>query len=257
MRPQPRGDHVGHRGLHAGERAGEVDRDDAVPDLGRDVEPADRTTRRRRSVTRISTGPSSARTLRESGVDRRPVGHVDLDGHRRAAGGRDLVGGRARGRAVAVEDRDAVAVGDEPLGDAEADARRAAGDDGDRLIDGASHRRSNSRWTFVRPRRIHVGSYSKRRASAGPWCSSDRRMSCIRSRMRSRLTRPSTRASGPPGHEWAPRPKAMWACGVGPVDAELGRALEAPRIAVGRAVEQHHRRAGRDVDAADGGGRGG
>ena len=40
--------------------------------------------------------------------------------------------------------------------------------------------------------------------------------------------------------------------GVGPIDVELGRALEAPRVAVGRAVEQHHRGAGRDVDAADG-----
>ena len=35
------------------------------------------------------------------------------------------------------------------------------------------------------------------------------------------------------------------------VDAELGRALEAPGVAVGGAVEQHHRRARRDVDAAD------
>ena len=85
-------------------------------------------------------------------------------------------------------------------------------------------------------------------------------MSRIRSRMRSRLTRPSARASGPPGHEWAPRPNAMWACALGAVDAELGRALEPPRVAVGGAVEQHHRRAGRDVDAADRrrrGGRGG
>ena len=37
----------------------------------------------------------------------------------------------------------------------------------------------------------------------------------MRSRMRSRLTRPSARASGPPGQEWAPRPKAMWACALG------------------------------------------
>ena len=35
------------------------------------------------------------------------------------------------------------------------------------------------------------------------------------------------------------------------VDAELGRALEAPRIAVGGTVEQHHRRARGDVDTAD------
>ena len=39
--------------------------------------------------------------------------------------------------------------------------------------------------------------------------------------------------------------------GVGPVDAELGRALEPPGVAVGGAVEQHDRRAGRDVDATD------
>src|SRR6187431_2995660 len=35
------------------------------------------------------------------------------------------------------------------------------------------------------------------------------------------------------------------------VDAELGRALEAPRIAVGGPVEQHHRRSRGDVDTAD------
>ena len=38
---------------------------------------------------------------------------------------------------------------------------------------------------------------------------------CIRSRTRSRLTRPSDRARGAPGHEWLPRPKAMWACALG------------------------------------------
>jgi hypothetical protein len=32
---------------------------------------------------------------------------------------------------------------------------------------------------------------------------------------------------------------------------ELGRALEPPGIAVRRAVQHHHRRAGRDVDPAD------
>ena len=82
------GDHVGHGGLHARERAGEVDRDDPVPDLGRDVEQRSRTTRCPALVTRISTGPSSARTRSNAGVDRRPVGDVDLDGDRRAAAGR-------------------------------------------------------------------------------------------------------------------------------------------------------------------------
>ena len=115
-------------------------------------------------VTRISTGPSSARTSANAGVDRRPVGDVDLDRQRRAAGGRELVGGRLRGRAVTVEDGHAVTVGDEPPGDAEADARGPTGDDGDAAhrpvladVRGASTG-SNSRCTFVRPRRIHVGS---------------------------------------------------------------------------------------------------
>ena len=40
-------------------------------------------------------------------------------------------------------------------------------------------------------------------------------MSRIRSRMRSMLTRPSARANGPPGQEWAPRPKAMCSLALG------------------------------------------
>ena len=70
-------------------------------------------------------------------------------------------------------------------------------------------------------------------------------MSRMRSRMRSRLTRPSARASGPPGHEWTPRPKAMWAWALGRSTRNSCGALEAPGVAVGGAVEQHHRRAGR------------
>ena len=44
----------------------------------------------------------------------------------------------------------------------------------------------------------------------------------------------------------------MCDCAFGAVDPELGRALEPPRVAVGGAVQQHHGRARRDVDAADG-----
>ena len=109
-------------------------------------------------VTRISTGPSSARTRANAGVDRRPVGDVDLDGDRRAAGGGELVGGRLGAGAVAVEERDAVAVGGELLGDAEPDARRAAGDDGDAAHRGSPPTGVNSRCSSVRPRRTHVGS---------------------------------------------------------------------------------------------------
>ena len=39
-------------------------------------------------------------------------------------------------------------------------------------------------------------------------------MSCMRSRMRSRLMRPSDRANGAPGHEWLPRPNAMCDCAL-------------------------------------------
>ena len=76
-------------------------------------------------------------------------------------------------------------------------------------------------------------------------------MSRIRSRMRSRLTRSSARASGPPGQVCGPRPKATWFRTLSRSRVELGGALEPSGIAVGGAVEQHHRRPGRDLDAAD------
>jgi hypothetical protein len=38
---------------------------------------------------------------------------------------------------------------------------------------------------------------------------------------------------------------------IRPVDPEVGRALEPSRIPVGRTVEQHDRRPGRDLDPAD------
>ena len=107
-------------------------------------------------VTRISTGPSSARTVVERGVDRGAVGDVDLDASAGAPRARSSAAG-APPRAVEVEQRDAVAVGGEPRGDAEPDARRAAGDDRD-AAHGAPPPASNSRCSSLRPRRIHVGS---------------------------------------------------------------------------------------------------
>ena len=75
---------------------------------------------------RAEPGPE----LLDRGVDRGPVGHVRGQADGRAAGGGDL-GRRARGGvAVAVEDPDREAVGGEPLGDGEPDARAAPGDDG-------------------------------------------------------------------------------------------------------------------------------
>jgi hypothetical protein len=71
--------------------------------------------------------------------------------------GVNVLGRRLGRRSVAIEDGDAVAVGGEPAGDAEPDAGRAPGDDGD-----AAHRFSsagaNSRCSSVRPRWIQVGS---------------------------------------------------------------------------------------------------
>ena len=74
----------------------------------------------------------------------------------------------------------------------------------------------------------------------------------IRSRMRSIETRPSTRASGPPGQEWTPRAKAMCSrtflrrrsnsCGF---SNRRGSRLAAPG-------SDHHHGAGGQVDAADG-----
>ena len=99
-------------------------------------------------------------------------------------------------------------------------------------------------WSSWRPRRTQVGSYSNRRSPAGPWCSSESRMSRIRSRMRSRLIRPSARASGPARAGVDAATECDVLLGVRPVEPELGRALEAPWVTVGRAVEQHHRRPG-------------
>jgi hypothetical protein len=72
----------------------------------------------------------------------------------------------------------------------------------------------------------------------------------IRSRISSMLIRPSARARGPPGQERAPTEGDV-GLGVGPVQVEVVRALEATRVAVGGAVEQHHRRPRGDVDPAD------
>ena len=82
-------------------------------------------------VTRISTGPSSARTSANPASTDAAVGDVDLDGRAPSRRRRSSRGRRLGRRAVAVEEGDAVAVGGELAGDAEADARGAAGDDGD------------------------------------------------------------------------------------------------------------------------------
>ncbi len=82
-------------------------------------------------VTRISTEAELRSDLVEAGGDRRPVGDVDVDGDGAWRPPAQLVGRRLGRGSVAVEDGDPVAVGGEPAGDAEADPRCPAGDDGD------------------------------------------------------------------------------------------------------------------------------
>src|SRR5207248_8579466 len=88
----------------------------------------------------------------ERGVDRTAIGDVHLDGD-----GAHLAGFLLRRRAVQVQDRDLVPVGDELTGDAQPDAGGATGDDGD-AIHRVPSTGSNSRYSLVRPRRIQVGS---------------------------------------------------------------------------------------------------
>ena len=180
---------------------------------------------------------------------------------------------RARGRA---QDRRAPAAGGRGDEAGAEPAPRAGGARDDRLRDGvrdasrstrptsaptsttssAVNRASggvNSRWSAAAGR---GGCTSARTRSGGrrrgPCSASEIRMSVMRSRMRSMLTR----AFG------AGERRARDTCGrrdrtrcAGARSArstsELVGVLEAARVAVGGAVEHHHRRAGRDVDAAD------
>ena len=57
-------------------------------------------------VTMISTGPSSARTRRERGVDRGPVADVDRHGDRRRAARLQVLRALLGGVAVEIEHRD-------------------------------------------------------------------------------------------------------------------------------------------------------
>ena len=206
--------------MDTGERAGQVDLDDPVPALGRDVE--DRGEgfdpgAGDEDLDRAELLPDAL----EPGLDRRPVADVGFDGKNGRAPASQLVGGGLR--PLVVDDGDAMTVVDEGPGHAETDSRAPAGDDGDaahRLASGTS----NWRWSRDSPRRrIQVGSYRKCRAPGGPWCSSERRMFLVRSRMRSMLMRPSApQRQRAPGQEWAPRPKATW-------DWTLGRSARNSR----------------------------
>ena len=192
-------------------------------------------------VTRISTGPSSLRTRANAASTEPRSATSTSTATRRVPAGAQLGGGRLGGRAVPVEDRDAVAVAASCCGDAEADAGRTTGDDGD-----AAHRAASTR----RELEVQLGEaaqdpgrlVAEAASAGGPWCSSDRRMSRMRSRMRSRLIRPSARASGRTRAGMGPAPERDVAPRRSPVDVELGRAFEPLGVTVRGAVEQHHRR---------------
>ena len=80
-------------------------------------------------VTSAATGPSSERTCVEGAAHRGPIRDVDPVGDRLDALLAEL-GGALFGRlAVEVEQSNAVAVGPEPPGDAQADTRRGPGHD--------------------------------------------------------------------------------------------------------------------------------
>ena len=79
-------------------------------------------------------------------------------------------------------------------------------------------------------------------------------MLAVRSRNRLMVTRPSARASGAPAHVWIPCPKAMCCRAFGAVDVELVGMVEHPGVPVAGAGDEHERRPGGDVDAAELGG---
>ena len=164
-----------------------------------------------RMVDRTELGAHAAKAASTDG----PVGDVDLDGRGLSPRPVQLVGRRLGPGAVAVEDGHVVAVGDEPPGDAQPDARRPARsppppgssaglDRGELEVQVAE--------APQHPGRLVVGSGVRRAVRGAPRTAGCR---ASRSRMRSRLTRPSARASGPPGQVWLPRPKAMWALALG------------------------------------------
>ena len=124
MRPQPASIMSGTHGLAAVERAGEVDLEDAVPLLGGDLE--ERAEAVEPGVVhedrRAAEAPRATAATPASMPARSVTSTVDADGG--AAGRVDLGRGLVGRVAVAVEDGDGDAVGGQPLGDGQADARR-------------------------------------------------------------------------------------------------------------------------------------
>ena len=130
IRPQRACEHVGNGGLQAVERAGEVDGEDALPALDRDV---------RKGLERVETGAgdhdldgSELRAhLVEGSVDGSAVGDVGLRGDRGGSGLAQVLGGPKRCVALQVEQADAVAPRREVPGDRQPHSRCRSGDHGD------------------------------------------------------------------------------------------------------------------------------
>ena len=143
--------------------------------------------------------------------------------------------------AVAVEDGDAVAVGGELAGDAEADARRATGDDGD-----AAHRRGLHRVELE----VQLGEAAEDPGRLVVEAAGAGRAVVLLGRGGCRASgRGCARGSPGPRPGRAGRPgtsgrRARRRCGPAALGRSMRnscRALEPPGVAVGGAVEQHDR----------------
>src|SRR6185295_2548549 len=76
-------------------------------------------------------------------------------------------------------------------------------------------------------------------------------MSLSRSRIRSTVTRPSIRASGPPGQLCTPRANATFCRALDRSTRSSARTLEVRRVPVRSARQQHDLRACRQLDAGE------
>ena len=109
-------------------------------------------------VTRMVIGPSFRRTSEKHPFELSTVGDVDLVADRCASLAGQLLGRLRRARTVTVEQGHGDAVRRQPVGDAEADARRRPGHHGHAAAHCATSAGVNSMCSLCRPRRTQVGS---------------------------------------------------------------------------------------------------
>ena len=202
-------------------------------------------------VTRIPTGPSASRDIGDGGVDRARSATSTSTPIAVAPSACSAAAAEADPVAVAVEQGDGVAVGGELLGDAEADARGGAGDDGDP---------GHAAGSIGVELEVQLGEAAEdpgRLVVEAPVAG--RAVVLLGEPDVARAVEDALEADPALGAGQRTAGAGVGAPaegdvggGVRAVDAELVRALEPAGVAVGGAVEEHQRRAGRDLDAADG-----